>query len=441
MECMIEQGVLLRCKPEPSEQSVVLPDNITKIGDGAFENCRTVTSVTLPDGILEIGARAFRECAALEEIHLPDSLCKIGEGAFLNCTALRCAAFPDGITVLADNVLNGCKALSEIKLPAHLTQIGSGAMKGCTSLTSITLPDGLQHIGRFAFYDCTQLASLRIPESVTVIGYSAFTGTRWLAAYPESFLIHNGILLQYQGNDTHITVPDSVRVIGGRAFSNDEDDTVIKQIVLPDGLVQIDDEAFQHCSQLTDITIPAGVRTIGERAFSFCRSLAEITFSGAFPAIGKDAFLNARELCRITLHGQTFDITPYLESLSLHYINSYRSFLANKLLTGDLKNLAFTIVAQRITTDFYAFTESPQLAREIKKCIQKLFEALMHTHDTTRMQALLSHKELLTQQSLKKLLALTIAYTQKTGFSEPQMLVMRANEEHFHNTKPKKIHL
>ena len=46
-------------------QSIVFPDSVTSIGNGAFSNCLALTSLTIPDSVTSIGNGAFGGCVAL----------------------------------------------------------------------------------------------------------------------------------------------------------------------------------------------------------------------------------------------------------------------------------------------------------------------------------------------------------------------------------------
>ena len=61
---------------------VVIPDSVTKIGDGAFQYCESLTSVVIPDSVTEIGEEAFEGCTSLTSVVIPDSVTEIGEEAF-----------------------------------------------------------------------------------------------------------------------------------------------------------------------------------------------------------------------------------------------------------------------------------------------------------------------------------------------------------------------
>ena len=64
--------------------SVSLPEGLTSIGGGAFENCSSLTSIILPNSVTSIGDNAFYGCS-LTSITLPNSVTSIGGEAFSSC--------------------------------------------------------------------------------------------------------------------------------------------------------------------------------------------------------------------------------------------------------------------------------------------------------------------------------------------------------------------
>ena len=68
--------------------SVVIPSQITSIGDYAFCECSELASVTIPSSVTSIGESAFRGCTGLTSVTIPDSVTSIGGNAFNNCTSL-----------------------------------------------------------------------------------------------------------------------------------------------------------------------------------------------------------------------------------------------------------------------------------------------------------------------------------------------------------------
>lgn len=94
--------------------SVVIPDSVTVIGNGAFLNCTSLMSVTLGEGVQYIAVGAFAGCTSLEEITIPDSVLAIGEVAFYGCNLLTSVTVGEGLFYIGDGAFFDCYALSTI---------------------------------------------------------------------------------------------------------------------------------------------------------------------------------------------------------------------------------------------------------------------------------------------------------------------------------------
>ena len=81
--------------------SIVIPDCVESIEDGAFCGCKMLT-ITLPKSLLKIGDRAFADCRGLTSIRFPNSLKVIGKEAFAGCERLDGYIIPGGITIGED---------------------------------------------------------------------------------------------------------------------------------------------------------------------------------------------------------------------------------------------------------------------------------------------------------------------------------------------------
>ena len=86
----------------------------------------------------------------------------------------------------------------------------------------------------------------------------------------SDFIIKNGVLKKYRGNETKVVIPDSVKEIGEDAFRGCES---LKEITIPDSVTEIGECAFFCCKSLEEITIPDSVKKIGKGTFSGCEDL------------------------------------------------------------------------------------------------------------------------------------------------------------------------
>lgn len=100
-----------------------------------------------------------------------------------------------------------------------------------------------------------------------------------------------------------ITVKDSVKTIGENAFY----DNGALYFVLPEGIVDIELEAFRYCRQMQTIYIPSTVTSIGMGAFYKCSQLKNVYFGGTqeqWNAINKDNYNDCLTNAELTVDHQ-----------------------------------------------------------------------------------------------------------------------------------------
>ncbi|MDE5565199.1 MAG: leucine-rich repeat domain-containing protein, partial [Oscillospiraceae bacterium] len=119
--------------------SVMFPDSLKYIGDGAFSEAHLLEHIDLPENLETIGWGAFMH-SALSSISIPENVTKISEQAFGNCENLTGVIIPESVTVIDNRAFDGCIGLTEIVIPESVTEIGSYAFKGCIALRYLTCP-------------------------------------------------------------------------------------------------------------------------------------------------------------------------------------------------------------------------------------------------------------------------------------------------------------
>ena len=130
---------------EVSKTGVILEDNITSIGDGAFMSCGYITKLEIPDSIKYIGKYAFWVCKGLKYIKIPRELRKIEEGAFVN-TSIKQLDIPDNIEKIKETAFGDCSTLESVIISNEHINIHRKAFSGCQNLTCITLRNGEYNI-------------------------------------------------------------------------------------------------------------------------------------------------------------------------------------------------------------------------------------------------------------------------------------------------------
>lgn len=84
----IASNAFLNCR---ELTSIILSDNITKIGKEAFSNCKELKKLTLSNHVTEIGSSAISGCDKLKDITMPRSMKEIqyNFGSFYGGTELK----------------------------------------------------------------------------------------------------------------------------------------------------------------------------------------------------------------------------------------------------------------------------------------------------------------------------------------------------------------
>ena len=140
---------------------VVIPENVTIIGEYVFNENNTIDTVSFAGNIQEIENCAFRLCS-LKQINLPESLKYIGEQAFIKCESLEEITIPGNVEYIGPYAFQE-SGISSLTVCEGVETIGSKAFTSCPSLNKIELPDTLHTVEDHAFYN-DGLAYVYIPS-------------------------------------------------------------------------------------------------------------------------------------------------------------------------------------------------------------------------------------------------------------------------------------
>ena len=183
--------------------SVIIPNSVTTIGEGAFWYCTSLTSITIPNSVSNIvndvvNRNPFHMCTSLTNIEVDNDnpyyksidgnlYTKDGKTLLQYAIGKDDAIFivPDSVTIIEDYAFYLCDTLTTVEIPNSVTSMGLATFYHCTSLESIVIPDSVTSIGANMFEGCTSLTSIVIPDSVTSIGYYAFFYCTSLTIYCE----------------------------------------------------------------------------------------------------------------------------------------------------------------------------------------------------------------------------------------------------------------
>ena len=108
----------------------------------------------------------------------------------------------------------------------------------------------------------------------------------------------NGILTAYHGDGGDVVIPEGITEIGEKAFENC---ISLTSVIIPEGVTKIGWDAFSGCSNLTSVTIPEGLIEMEGAAFENCSSLTSITIPEGVAYIGDWTFGGCSSLTNVVL--------------------------------------------------------------------------------------------------------------------------------------------
>ena len=297
-------------------RAVVIPKSVYRIGEKAFYSSKMeeVIFEGVPD---EIAKEAF-ESDDFCVIRLPQGIKTIGKYAFsrgtmvlvkekrrrsgwdVNCFSLAKDVIFDSANYIEENGILYGSAIEEGKpdVPAEKAEklcviavtkhkkkivipdmvggkpvvlIGARAFENAKWLEEIVLPDNLETIGEDAFKN-SELQRVVFPKGEFWILSGAFYGTYLTALYlPANVRFEEGTEEQFACS----LVTDLVVEEGGEN--------------------RLPPRAFDGCSSLKNVVLPESIAEIGDEAFRSCMDLENVCIEGE-PDLGEDVFLGDKKL-------------------------------------------------------------------------------------------------------------------------------------------------
>ena len=286
-------------------KSIIIPDNVTILGNCAFMDCTNLESITIGKNIQNIEDETFMWCERLKHIEvtagnkrydsrdkcnaiietetntivvgsnntiIPNTITSIGDKAFWGRRVMNTLTVPGNVKTIGNNAFFRCDKLEEIVIKNGVKKIGAESFFECENIKSVTLSETLEEIGAYAFRDCDSIKNINFPNSLKTIGEFAFAGC---------------------GEITELPLPDSITRIEDHAFSGCAN---VTSLSIPKGIKNIAYSSFNGLYKLTKITIPDGIRIIGPYAFAGCENLEKPDIPASVKLIATNAFDKTEDL-------------------------------------------------------------------------------------------------------------------------------------------------
>lgn len=310
-------------------KEIVIPEGMTKIGEGAFYDCPLLERVILPESLESLPPKTFSNSSTLKAQFggTKEQWLALGNNDF---TSVECKdgtvgikdvppyfvmkgnritdfredtpsklVIPEGVTSVCAVYLRDRRKLREYKEDVSEERT-IPENKPC-SITDITIPTSVKYIGLVHPY-FEELKTVRyggtLAQWCDLCRRVSFTGrvehiflcdgtdikTLEEIAIPEGVRIVKGNAFREFTKLKRLMLPTSVTKIGRLAFCECES---LESILIPCKVMEIDNNAFYMCAALTSVAIPSSVKKIGGNAFSHCPKLKDVRYDGTKEQWGK----------------------------------------------------------------------------------------------------------------------------------------------------------
>lgn len=250
----------------PQIHTVVLGENVTSIGENAFEGCWNLTTVQLGRSLTTVGEYAFYGCTGLSSVIYSGPENKVvtltirqGNNALKdapwNCTGIaggNCGEnstwilYGDGTLVIQGyGLMYNSSSKDAVPWSSYAGRIRKAV-----------LDEGINSIGRYHFSDCVNLEEIVLPDTITSIENYAFQNCSSLKT---------------------IRLPEKITTIGSSAFYNCSS---LETIRIPNTVTELSGYVFRGCTNLESVAFGSSIRSIGDQAFAACKKLSFVYYNG-----------------------------------------------------------------------------------------------------------------------------------------------------------------
>lgn len=261
--------------------SITVPNAVTKIGSGCFQYDLNLTSVVIDSTrsrLNTIEADAFRGCVNLTNLQLPPTIKAVGKTAFCSCLNLTAVSLTNETEVIDSTAFYGCIALSSIDMSFNKVS-NLDCLESLVKIEYLSVGDNITPPQVYNFIQnnkqkVTGLTTLLFNSgNVTAPTYIINGRTSNTASILKN-------ILETQVSIVSISLPTSLTHIPASFCYRDTTKPKVQYVSISSDstITHIDDLAFSY-TYIKSITIPDTVQMIGSKAFFNCLNLNNVNIS------------------------------------------------------------------------------------------------------------------------------------------------------------------
>lgn len=327
-----DKTVLIQYPIANERMEFKIPDSVTTICGGAFEECYNLVNISISDNITTIGCGAFNWCGYYnDDSNWESGVLYLGNHIIATDGEVLKGDYivKDGTIAIVDGSFSGCNGLVTLTIPASVADLGFYSFAGNSSLTDIYYGGSKEQWFSYSYLPSDNIkihfANPEEPNGVcgenlrwtlTNDNTLVISGTGKMDYYEEfdyPWYIYNSIIKE-------VVLEDGVTSVGEYAFTQYNKiekfsigDSLEKIGFLTDSLIEISVSSNNNCfssdsygvlynkdksklirypagSAVTTFTIPDSVTVIGCHAFESAENLLDITMSPNINYIERGAF-------------------------------------------------------------------------------------------------------------------------------------------------------